>query len=84
MGRNVAYRRARGDAEGALAILSTALVLLGSVGVLTVVGTAGVILAFPYLFSVPADQAATVPLALFLVGLNLAVTFPSYVFDGTL
>jgi O-antigen/teichoic acid export membrane protein len=84
VGRNVAYRRARGDAEGALAILSTALVLLGSVGVLTVVGTAGVILAFPYLFSVPADQAAAVPLVLFLVGLNLAVTFPSYVFDGTL
>jgi O-antigen/teichoic acid export membrane protein len=80
----VAYRQARGDAEGALAILSTALVLLGAVGVMTVLGTAGVILAFPYLFSVPADQAATVPLALFLVGLNLAVTFPSYVFDGKL
>lgn len=84
VGRNVAYRRAQGDAEGVNAILSTALVLLSAVAVLTLLGTAGVIAAFPYLFSVPPDQAGAVPLALFIVGLNLAVTFPSYVFDGTL
>ena len=36
VGRNVAYRRAKGDAEGALAILSTALALLTGVGLLTV------------------------------------------------
>src|SRR5437764_9256625 len=56
VGRNVAYRRAKGDAEGALAILSTALALLTGVGLLTVAGTVGVIVAFPYLFSVPAGQ----------------------------
>src|SRR5205809_1114044 len=53
-------------------------------GLFLLAGTVLVIPLFFRLFDVPAEQVASVRVALFLIGLNLAVIFPCSVFDATL
>ncbi len=84
VGRNMAFHRARGDVAGVSAILSTAVAILCGVAALGLLCTGAVLVGFFLLFDVPPDQVASVRIALLLVGLNLALTFPFSVFDATL
>lgn len=84
VGRYIAYHLAQNDQEGVNATLNTALALLGGVAGITVLGTLGICLVFFHLFEVPADQVANARLALMIVGVNLAVSFPLTLFDATL
>src|SRR5437867_27440 len=84
VGRNIAYHRAKGDAAGANAILSTAVAILCLAGLIAAAGTFAVLLVFFHIFDVPAADVASCRLALLVVGLNLALTLPLNVFDATL
>jgi len=84
VGRYVAFHRAKNDADGVNRTLSTAIVILSGVALLAVIGTLALQVVFFEPFDVPADQVVSVRWALFIVGLNLALTFPLSVFDGTL
>jgi O-antigen/teichoic acid export membrane protein len=84
IGRNAAFHHARHDRDGVNAIVSTALALLTGVSLLALLGTAGVHWLFFRLFDVPPDVAADVSLALWLVGLNFALTFQVNVWGGAL
>jgi O-antigen/teichoic acid export membrane protein len=84
VGRNMAYYRVKGDRAGVNAVLNTSLALLSGVAAVVLVGTLLLLPFFPHLFHVPDDQANSVRLALLLVGVNLALTFPANVAVGTL
>ena len=84
VGRYIAYYRARGEQSQVNAILSTAVAILSGVAVLALLATGCVLLVFFHLFDVPADQVAAARLAIVLVGVNFALTFPVSVFDGVL
>jgi O-antigen/teichoic acid export membrane protein len=84
VGRNIAFHRARGDTGAVNALLNTALAYLGAVAGLALLATLALLLAFFHLFAVPPAEAAEVRLALLLVGVNLALTFPLEVFDAVL
>ncbi len=84
VGRNMAYYRAMGDREGINAVFNTAMALLSGVAVVVLLGTLCLVPFFPGWFQVPDDQATDVRLALALVGVNLALTFPANVLIGTL
>jgi O-antigen/teichoic acid export membrane protein len=84
VGRYIAYYRAKGDQQGVNQTASTAVAVLCVPALLTLMGTVGAVALFFHLFEVPADQVDEVRLAILLVGLNLALTFPLSVFEGTL
>ena len=84
VGRSIAFHRARGDRDGLNAVMSTALAFLCGVAVVVMLMTLVVAWVFFRLFDVPAEDAHSVRLAVMIVGLNLAITFPLYVFDATL
>jgi O-antigen/teichoic acid export membrane protein len=84
IGRNAAFHHAKQDREGVNAIVSTALALLTVVSLIALVGTIVVHWLFFRLFDVPPEQYADVSLAVWLVGLNLALTFQNNVWGGTL
>jgi O-antigen/teichoic acid export membrane protein len=85
VGRYVAYYRAKGDQEGVNRTVSTALAMLCVPAVLALAGTIASLGLFFVLFpDVPPDQVPEARLALVLVGLNLALSFPLGVFEGTL
>jgi O-antigen/teichoic acid export membrane protein len=84
VGRNIAYHRAQGDAEGVRATLNTSLVLLCGMGLVALLATFALVPLFPQLFDIPAGQLSEVRLALLLVGLNLALWLPLNVFDAAL
>jgi O-antigen/teichoic acid export membrane protein len=84
VGRNVAFYRAKGDARQVNAILSTALAVLCTAGLVALLGTGVIQLLFFRLFDVPADQVAQTRLALLLIGINLGLSLPTSVFDAML
>lgn len=84
VGRYIAFYRARGEQEQVNRTLSTAMVLLCGVSLLALVATAVVLLVFFKLFDVPPENVPSARLAILLIGLNLAITFPIAVFDGVL
>ncbi len=84
VGRYVAYHRARGEQDGVNAMLSTSIAILLGVGLLVVLATVAALPLFPHLFKIPAEQLTAANWAIVIVGLNLAITFPLSVFDGTL
>lgn len=84
VGRYVAFHLAKSDYDGLNAILSTALAILCVPAVLTVLATLIVSLVFFNFFTVPADEVAGTRLALLLVGVTLALTFPLSVFEAIL
>lgn len=84
VGRYVAYHHARGELEAVNTTLATAFTLLCAAAALVLLGTLGISLVFFRLFAVPPDQAENVRLAMILVGVNLAVSFPLNLFDATL
>jgi O-antigen/teichoic acid export membrane protein len=84
VGRYAAYHRAKGDRAALNATVSTSLAISSAVGLLVLAATAGVVWIFFGSFDVPAGQVPAVRLALVLVCVNLAVSFPLNIFDGTL
>jgi glycosyltransferase involved in cell wall biosynthesis/O-antigen/teichoic acid export membrane protein len=84
VGRNIAYHRARGEAQQASAVLSTSLAMLCSVGMLVVVLTFLAPLLFFRCNQVPAADASAVSLALVIIGTSVALSLPLSVFDGSL
>ncbi len=84
VGRYVAYFRARGEEIEVSRTLSTAFALLGGVAILALIATGLVLLVFFHLFDVPPEHVAAARLAILIIGINLALTFPVSVFDGVL
>ncbi|HEX5445015.1 MAG TPA: oligosaccharide flippase family protein [Pirellulales bacterium] len=84
VGRNMAFRRAQGDAEGMNAILYTALTILCICAFAIVLTTCAASMLFFILFDVPPEYVASTRGALFIIGMNLAIVFPGSVFDAAL
>jgi O-antigen/teichoic acid export membrane protein len=84
VGRNIAFQLAQGDHAAINRTLSTALAILSVAGCLALLATLLLVPLFPHLFDIPSDQCSDARLALFLVGLNLALWLPLNVFDATL
>jgi O-antigen/teichoic acid export membrane protein len=84
LGRNIAFQHAHGDRAGVRAVFNTGLALLSGGAALVLTGTAVVVLIFTDLFAVPPEQVAETRLALALIGLNLALVFLFYAFEGVL
>jgi O-antigen/teichoic acid export membrane protein len=84
LGRLIAAHRARGEHDQINIVMSTAGALLLGVFVIVCLATCAALFVFPKLFIVPLEQAADVRYSLILVGLNLALTFPSSIFAGFL
>jgi O-antigen/teichoic acid export membrane protein len=82
VGRNIAYHHGRDDRAGVRRVFSTGLTLLLVGSVLVLAGTCAIILVFTSVFDVPPDQIESTHIALFLVGLNLALYFPAYGFEA--
>lgn len=84
VGRYVAYYRARGEHEEVNRTLSTSLVILSGVSLLALMATFVVLLFFFRIFDVPPEYAPAARIAILVIGINLAMTFPVTVFDGVL
>ncbi len=84
VGRQVAFHRAREDRAALNSTLGTALLIACSAGFLTLVASLGLPSLFFRVFDIPADQASAVRIALLLIGLNIALSFPLSLFDGIL
>ena len=84
VGRYIAYYRARNEQHQINATLSTAITILSGVALLTLLATWVVLAVFFHLFEVPPEYVATTRLAIIIMGVNLAITFPVSVFDGVL
>lgn len=84
VGRYIAYFRARNEQEEVNRSLSTAVTLLTGVAFIALLATFLVLAVFFRLFDVPPENVAATRLAILIIGINLAVTFPIAVFDGVL
>jgi O-antigen/teichoic acid export membrane protein len=84
LGRLVAAHRARGEHDQINRVMSTSFALLLVAFVLVCAATGVVLMIFTRIFSVPSNELLDVRYALILVGLNLALAFPSYTFAGFL
>jgi O-antigen/teichoic acid export membrane protein len=84
LGRLIAAHRARGEFEQVNAVMSTACALLLIVSLVVCLATCVVLVVFPLLFAVPADRSLDVRYSLILVGVTLALTFPTSIFMGFL
>ena len=84
VGRYIAFYRARGEQHRVNVTLSTAVTILTGVAVLTLLATLLVLLVFFHLFDVPEAFIGAARLAIIIIGVNLAITFPVSVFDGVL
>jgi O-antigen/teichoic acid export membrane protein len=84
VGRYIAFYRAQKDPEGVNGILNTALAALCIVAGAAALMTLVFVWLFPHMFVIPADQVQPARIALLIVGINLAVTFPVAIFDSVL
>jgi len=84
LGRLIAAHRARGEMRDVNVVMSTACALLLIVSLVVCLATCVALFLFPVLFSVPADQTMDVRYSLVLVGIGLALAFPSSIFLGFL
>ena len=84
VGRQLAYCRANNDLDGANSTLNSALAMFVSVAALILVATTVAVLMFDRILDIPADQLSNAQIALGIVGLNLALSFPLQIFDGYL
>jgi O-antigen/teichoic acid export membrane protein len=84
LGRLIAAHRARGELEHVNVVMSTACALLLVVFAIVCLATSVALVVFPLLFAVPADHTLDVRYALILVGLTLALSFPTSIFMGFL
>lgn len=84
LGRLVAGCRGSDDIDGLNRIVSTALTLLSAVGVITLLAALGISELFPLVFHVPEAQVADVHFALLVVGMGVALYFPTSIFNVVL
>jgi O-antigen/teichoic acid export membrane protein len=84
VGRYIAYYRAQHDPEEVNRVLNTSLVALCGVGAAIAVATLIAVWVFPHFFTAPPGLEKTARIALLIVGLNLALTFPFAIFDSVL
>ena len=84
MGRFIAFHRGAGDREAVNATISTAMALCCASASIVLVVSVGLQFIFFHFFDVPPAMAAETRLALWLICLNLALTFPLSLFDGVL
>lgn len=84
LGRLVAIHQARREVEQVNAVMSTAFGLMLVVFVVVCIATAVAVVVFPRLFDVPSSHALDVRYALIIVGLNLALSFPTSIYSGFL
>jgi O-antigen/teichoic acid export membrane protein len=83
LGRNIAFFKARTTPTGKLHF-NTGLALLGTGSLLVLLATAGAQFLFFDLFAVRPEARADVWLAIWLIGLNLALIFPFNAFESVL
>jgi O-antigen/teichoic acid export membrane protein len=81
--RYIAFYRAR-DIRGVNSTFNAAALLLCGVGTVALLGTLSLQLVFFQIYDVPEAEVGTASLALLLVGLNLAVSFPLTLFEAAL
>ncbi len=84
VGRFIAFHRGAGDREAVNATISTAMALCCASASIVMVVSVGLQFLFFHFFDVPPSMAAETRLALWLICLNLALTFPLSLFDGVL
>jgi O-antigen/teichoic acid export membrane protein len=84
LGRSIAFYRAKEEAAGVNIIFNTGMALLGGGAVLVLLATAGVQLIFFDLFAVRPEAQPDVRLAVWLIGINLALIFPFNAFEAVL
>jgi O-antigen/teichoic acid export membrane protein len=84
VGRHIALHRATSDQNGVNFSLSTAVAILCGGAAVALLVTFLAEFVFFDLFEVPAARLVDVRWALLIVGLNLAISLPLSVFDGTL
>lgn len=84
VGRNVAFYKARNDQPRVNALVCTAFWILCGLGGLILIATFALPNLFFAWYDVSLDEQASVRWALWLVGFNLALTFPLTIFDGVL
>jgi O-antigen/teichoic acid export membrane protein len=84
LGRLIAAHRARGEYAQINLVMSTATAVLLVVCVVVLGATVIAADVFPRFFSVPSAQTEDVRRAVVLVGITIALTFPTSVFDGFL
>jgi O-antigen/teichoic acid export membrane protein len=84
VGRLIAIHHARGEPEQINVVMSTALALLLLVAVGVCLATCIALPVFPLVFTVPPSSAHDVRYSLILVGVNLALAFPTSIFGGLL
>ena len=84
VGRYIAFYRAQQDPEEVNRVLNTSLVALCGVGGAISIATLIAVWVFPRFFTAPPGLENTARIALLIVGLNLALTFPFAIFDSVL
>lgn len=84
VGRAIAVHRATHDGDEIRRAFSSAFVVLGGIGLVSLACIMILQAGFFALFEVPQQSADSARVAFLLVGLNLAISFPLKVFDGTL
>jgi O-antigen/teichoic acid export membrane protein len=84
VGRQLAFHRAHNDHDATNRTLSSAFAILGTLGIFIVAAALIATGFLDRLFDPPAELIDEARLALLLVGINLAITFPLQVFDGNL
>lgn len=84
VGRHLALERAKEDWAGVNRTFSSAMAIFFVMALATLLATTIAVGVFDRVFDVPADQLANARLALFLVGVGLALSFPLQAFDGYL
>lgn len=84
LGRNLAFAHAKGDANAVRTVFNTGLALLMVGSALVMLATLASLYFFFWIFEIPDNQIWEVRLSLLLIGINLALIFPTSVFEGAL
>lgn len=84
VGRYIAFHRGTDDHEGVNAILSTAFAATAVLGILVVALMPLIAILFGRVFTLPPEIHDQAIIGLRIIVLNLALTFPLSLFDGTL
>jgi O-antigen/teichoic acid export membrane protein len=84
VGRLVAQERAKGDLAGVNAVVSTSMTFQCGVALAALLLTALAELAFFKIFTVGPEYTTDTRIAVMLIGMALAISYPAFVFDGIL
>ncbi|MEQ1757828.1 MAG: oligosaccharide flippase family protein [Vicinamibacterales bacterium] len=84
LGRELAFQRANNAWEKINRTFNSALAIYSLIGAVALAVAVVVTIALPWLFDLPVELIGTARLAMLLVGINMALSFPGQVFDGSL